>query len=532
MSWLGQVWHVAAKDVRQTAWAGALVLVGLALATHQALAVDSAIVAAPSPFLSGPVVFYLAGIVFAGLVVQADTPARSDAFWMTHPLAPTAVMGAKVLVAGALLVGLPVGCQILALWAYGSPSPVEALPLIGRSALVQAGVVAMALGAAAVTRDLQSYLLTLILGAVALSFLVGGVLSWLIRNGVRTNDFGSAPSTAPLYLIAGGVAVWLQYRQRSVARTLAWVLPLLAVGLVGGVIVQARTGPKVVGAEGTPPEWLQVQDLRVEVRDLREENFRGAPAESSLVTTLTAPDLPDGYRYTLLPEAWVELPDGTHRSLRLLSRPEPSRPLRVPMDRVRWRDDEVLRPRGDLGAAVLGVPKDLAALVREGGAVLVLGGRMEVSAPRPVAEWPLKAGGRARAGSRVLELVALDLGGSAPTFDVSAEEIVSEWQGWRASPLDDVSLILVDESGTMAAPLVSRSGGGGSGQPLVLPTVEARRWASTYVIPASGRASATDDGVWWRGGRVLVAEWRPIGTYAVTGVRVPLHLSRYSDDSR
>ena len=96
MSWLTQVWHVVKKDVRQFRW----LLVVQVLAT--AMAVTA--VVGPSSHMGGsgfPRVFptsldwYLVlvglAVLISAVVVQADSPSRSDAFWASRPLHPLAV---------------------------------------------------------------------------------------------------------------------------------------------------------------------------------------------------------------------------------------------------------------------------------------------------------------------------------------------------------------------------------------------------------------------------------------------------------
>ena len=160
MNWLAQVWHIAKKDVLQLRW-----LLGV-----QVLATGMALAAAVSPSFhlgepiftstdSGvvlPMAILFLGILISVLVVQTDSPSRSDAFWASRPLHPLAVLTAKGATLGVFLLGLPLAAQAVVLWQHAVP-PAEMLPMLGASLIFAGGLVVGAAALAALTADLSAF---------------------------------------------------------------------------------------------------------------------------------------------------------------------------------------------------------------------------------------------------------------------------------------------------------------------------------------------------------------------------------------
>jgi hypothetical protein len=151
MTWLGQVLHVARKDLREEAWSLGAYLAVIAIA---ALAVF-----APPGFTYTAVfafIVFLLGMIVAVAVVQSDSPTASDSFWGSRPIRPTAMLGAKVLLA-ALIVLVPSIVQGAALLAFDANGG-QAAFAIAHSAKVYALWLLAAMAIAALTRDIRTFI--------------------------------------------------------------------------------------------------------------------------------------------------------------------------------------------------------------------------------------------------------------------------------------------------------------------------------------------------------------------------------------
>ena len=223
MNWLGQVRHVAAKDVRQTRWLLLGYVAIVALTTR-----DAAWLLVPrrgSP--EGLVLLVVAcGMFVVAALVQADSPTRGDAFWASKPLDASAVFAAKLVVTGAIVIGVPIVGQLAALLAIGTSA--ERLPLL---LLVAAWSYALwllaAMLVAALTKDLRTFA-TVFIGICV-------VLLFAMSELVPSHQY-SVGQRAQAFLTYGGAAVALAavftlYRTRD-TRPRMW-----AVGIVATIVI-------------------------------------------------------------------------------------------------------------------------------------------------------------------------------------------------------------------------------------------------------------------------------------------------------
>ena len=214
MTWLAQIPHVMAKDLRQARWP----IAGYALAVIVTWLIAWQWPAAFSnEFDFTMVLIVIAGMFVAGMLIQADSPIRSDAFWASRPLHPTAVLAAKVTLTLSFIIGVPVVAQLHVLLANGIPVG-EAVLMGLRSAWVYGLWLLIAITISAITSDLRSFTLGLVL------IPVGILLLMIVSDVVARGAPGSA--TSPFRLVSGwvalvvgiGAAVWLLvvlYRTRS-----------------------------------------------------------------------------------------------------------------------------------------------------------------------------------------------------------------------------------------------------------------------------------------------------------------------------
>lgn len=153
MTWLAQLRHVAAKDIRQ---ARVLLLVYfgvVAWATWGACKLTGP----DKTSTQGAMIFVVAtGLFVVAALVQADSPTRSDAFWPSRPFYASAVFAAKLFVMGAIVIGLPLAGQFIALSAIGTtPARIPMLLLV--AAWSYALWLFAAMIVAALTRDLRTF---------------------------------------------------------------------------------------------------------------------------------------------------------------------------------------------------------------------------------------------------------------------------------------------------------------------------------------------------------------------------------------
>ena len=112
MTWIAQLGHVVAKDVRQARWillVYGLVVIGVTISSLHAME------ATRLPASAFAAVIVLFGMVIVAWLVQDDSPFRADAFWASRPFYPSAVLGAKGLIAIVFIVGVPAIGQGIAL---------------------------------------------------------------------------------------------------------------------------------------------------------------------------------------------------------------------------------------------------------------------------------------------------------------------------------------------------------------------------------------------------------------------------------
>lgn len=525
MSWLEQVLHVVTKDVRQGAWAVALALAALLAATGAGLGA-AAIPPGDEPmsrsFLTqiffGAPLFYLAGALLVAVLVHGDSPSRSDADWVYRPLFPSAVLAAKLVVVAVLLLLLPLGAQFVILGAHGV-GPAQMPALLGSSAWVQLGLLGMVLAAAALTPDLKTYLLTLMLGAVAWEVLQS-LVTWTF-SGSAVALSGVGRRWLPLlWVVAGGSVALLQYRTRNTRRSVAFLLPVLLLGLT--FIEWTKVGP--MSSPGVP-EPLRAGPLEMALVTIRPDDIQPVAGGWVLQLEVSAPAAPRGYRYHVTPELTLVLADGTQHPLRSYS-------SRISFDRsgsqgegIRWRDGDPPHQRPGVGTMAVSVPPDLMDAVRRGGTRLVLGGSVFVSSPQALDPTPLEVGASTRSEGMSIEILSVGERDGGPFVVTGVREVTTDRTFVSFSPWDMVDVALVDRDGEEGVRLTSRSGGGPGTRPLVLLGVQVRNRSVGLVprmsVPSEGDGSPP----WWRDGTLLVTAWRALGAYPVPETSLDLRIA-------
>ena len=254
MTWLAQVGHVTAYEMRRARWY--LVAWGVLLLTATALTAGPFMV--PYSTLD---VLAAAVTVFGALIltaaIQEDAPVRVGSYWTTLPLMPSAVAAARLLL-GLLFILLPAICGFAALATLGAPRLAGA-QMIARGAWAF-GLILLALAVvAAITDDLQSFVLTAVFAAIVWLLAGTAIAALLPQTILRPTGPAWVPPPAPrvphllflVTLIGGGgacVILGLVYRRRDVGRLIR--LPALliapmaawaAIGAVGSAYVNVRS---------------------------------------------------------------------------------------------------------------------------------------------------------------------------------------------------------------------------------------------------------------------------------------------------
>ncbi len=220
MSWLMQVWHVAKKDVRQFRWLLALQVLATVM-TVTAVGASSNHMGGPgfprmfpSPSLDWWVVLVGLAVFISAVVVQADSPSRSDAFWASRPLHPMAVLMAKGVTLAVFLLAIPLVGEVMLLSQH-AVSPAEMVPMLAESLASQAGIVVAAATLAALTANLSAFFMVG-LGAGVAAAAVGGVIDTVLGNTFDT----LAPVEMLVPVLVLGLAVLAhQYSSRNLRRS-------------------------------------------------------------------------------------------------------------------------------------------------------------------------------------------------------------------------------------------------------------------------------------------------------------------------
>jgi hypothetical protein len=217
MTWAAQVRHVMAKDVRHARWlllgyAGIVVLAWAHAQTSREV-----------PQVSSDLPAFLVvvvGVFAAGFLVQDDSPTRSDAFWASRPLQPTALLAAKT----ALLLLALVVPPLIALSAVLATNGLSAVGIVAqaaRSAWIYGLWLFVAMLLAAVTREFRSLLVALVIIPGVMGLMTISATWWLFRRAIW--QFGVVTSVAPALftIVAAGTGTALLitlYRRRDVRR--------------------------------------------------------------------------------------------------------------------------------------------------------------------------------------------------------------------------------------------------------------------------------------------------------------------------
>jgi len=194
----------------------------------------------------GPTLGTIVLVVLVALLVQEESPAGTNAFWLTRPMSRSAVLGTKALL-GALLLGLPALAEVIVLALAGVTGHDLALA-VPEIVLGELQVILLAAVLAALTPNFARF-------AIALAVVwVGLYLATLGANWVSTS-LGGNSAAAVIYTST----LW---KSRTIAHDL-----LIAVGFGAAFAYQyltRRTGraPQACGLSPRQAQGPEIQARR------------------------------------------------------------------------------------------------------------------------------------------------------------------------------------------------------------------------------------------------------------------------------
>ena len=501
MTWLAEVRHVLAKDVRQFRW-----MVAVYLAFVLAAMVRSAGWAALDVLGSGlaPIAVVLSGMIIIASTVQTDSPIRENAFWATHPLRPSVMAGAKVGFA-MLLVAMGLVAQAVALGAYDLGGADTAFLLVATaSATMSWLIVAMVIGA--ITRELPSFLLTVIALPVLGYTLVMVFMQLLPPQGSQTIVLPDSAGAGWRWLaLLGGIGIvaWLYRWRDGRRRTRAMAVVVAALALYTATL----PFPDDDDALPSVPEDLS---LALEVD---EDGTRG----SEMQLRVTGPVASSAVARRFEPrEFTIRLRnDSTLRldpSMLAVFGGNFSVPPVPPIPGVRWIDHPAESVISH--SMLLRLPYDGAPVRVDDITTVSIAGRMILSEPRTLARMPLRVGAevvndgyRIRVDRWTPTVPELPLAIAVSVVHVAAMRPVPGSLQEQA-----LSAAIINERRGEGFVLQQRGTGSGS-DGLVLPGVPARALELRYDRSSGARPSSLPDADWLRDAELLIFREVPVGAY-------------------
>lgn len=516
MRWHAQVAHVMRKDLRASrAHVVAYVVVVLGAT---AAAVTGALHGAGLSLLWMISVIVM-GVVVTALLIHADSPRASNAFWITLPLHRSAVLAAKV-TGVILLLLLPLAGQFAALRAHGVP--VDALSaLLGRSALSYAAWLGMGAVIAALTPDFRTFAVGLVIVWVAETIAANAIIYWVGDPWSGAPPFYGLPRLATM--VCGALFVLAhQYRTRNLLRSVMIAAGILIAGLAVPLVwSQQAQAPAPAAAPATLPEALSAATLAVgETRmDAGEDPWIGLQLNGAS----------DVHQYLLIhPVARLHGRDGSSVPVEFHSS-DPHLSLNSPLPRLEgettWLGERTFPP-GIIKMVRVRLSPEQRAALRRGDARLTLEGSLEVRAARVWADLPLATGANAASGGRRVRVVRVENSGGRPVVELDREFVGSpSGRGSRLSEsrFDVVDHVLVNPASGEAVAL-RQAGGSGSSFGLVLPGPDAWTTRQTFELGRDSDSGITDR--WLRQARLHLIEWVTVGSAPVGVTAPPVRESR------
>ena len=508
MTVIGQALHVARKDIRESSWP---------IAVYAALVVLAAVgvVATSSPvwLLSIWRAMYfvvISGMVLVAILVQSDSPGRTDAFWATRPLKPTAVVTAKLLVAAVVVLGFALVAQSFALSSFD----VHGMALLRRlpaAAFAYGCWLLVAMALAAVTKDLKTLIVALLFTLVVTYLPWVFLAAWIWNAPVIDANSWSAVASRLIGLFgaAGSVALlfWLYRRRERGPRAIV----AASAAVVGALIGAFGTPPLSVSPSASGPDVGGRTAIQVSMSRTHSGNIGDVLLDVRPTTT------PPGRALTLWDaHAELELSDGTKL------RPTTTSPIvdlysvRPSLSNNRWLGTSL----DSTFAGLLWLRADAAQLraLDRGIRRITITGRVWETVPRVVGTMPLVIDSRLTSSGRRAMLTSWSHNRGQGEMRVDVTQL--PWPVADAGPRvvstgGPLAYALVNDARHEALPLFVNGASHGASW-LVMPGDAA--WMSNLTLRtqaySNGPESPVDDR-WFDGARLWFIDWVPVDSYPV-----------------
>jgi ABC-type transport system involved in multi-copper enzyme maturation permease subunit len=504
MKWHAQVVHIVRKDLFLSRW----LLLAYVAVVLGATAVAAGWLAAGTNFYPlWSLSLVLLGMVLFALLVQADSPQRTDAFWITLPFSRSAMFAAKVAGAVLLLLVVPLLGQFAALLAHAVPR-VDIPRMLFSSTLAFGAWLGLAAVIAALTRDLRTFIVALTL--VMLGWFVGmQVLGAFLSSG--STEESPSRFLVPAIVVGGSLFVLAYlYRTRNVRRG-AWIAILLGCATVVLPLAASRSTPAETAVLGSIPEPLRPAALSV--KDFRLQ----ANGRATLGLELSGASA--SHQYLLVsPTGHLEMPDGSSVQVEIQGGEGAYLPLNDPVphpgEGLVWLGERTFHRGGVTGVQIVFSPGQRAALAG-GDARLTVRGRLEVREARVRGELPLETGATGAFDGRRLRVLEVGRFEGGPAVELQISSVSSSRSAgagspWSRPPGRPTSHALVNHEAGEAIALTEMGSSGGSFG-LVLPGNET--WTTTKTLqPGPGISEVRIAGDWLRHARLLIMDWVPVGS--------------------
>lgn len=489
------------KDLREARWLVAAYVGIVALSTAHALRLP----ATSNDLLDVSMFFFVGvGLFVVATLVQADSPTRSDAFWASRPFHPSAVLGAKLVLAILIVLGPPLLGQSAALSRLALESGALAW-LLGQSMYVYAMWLLVSMVVAALKRDLRTFVVTII-GIPLLDMALAAAFSWFPSTS-------SVMRITVAILTAVGAVVLLAvlYRTRDIRRRTS----VAGFVVVTGAFCALFADVSNTASTAKPAAPFRDIGLRVEVPDSLKM------AESTQLHLVVRFDnAPGNERLTFMPESalfhlrngktlqtWIE-----RRSVTLFT------PVLPIAGNITWLDRRD-SSSGGRGGIVVALSDDDRLAIRGGAASVVVQGTVIATTPRIIGTFGLGHGqSAARDGARA-DLIMVGHGLSDTMIEVRVTSATSSLRPTPASAGFDAGTLdfaLVNATRAEARMLYRREvmARGGS---LVLPGIDYHDETSQFHTEGPGGATVRVDDDWMFRAKVVVADWIAHDRYSVRG---------------
>jgi hypothetical protein len=490
MTWLGQVLHVARKDVQEEAWPLGGYLAVTAIASTMAF--SQTLFRYGGPLAT---IVFLLGLVLAAAIVQSDSPIMSTSFWGSRPFQPTAMLGAKVLVV-SLIVFVPAIAQYVALSAL-DVNGWQAVFVTAHSARVYVVWLLAAMVVAGLTRDVRTFIVSL--AAMYYATIVLTAQLW---------DRIGGPALWTAIAVSGAIALLMLLYRRRDARRRMWIVAIVVV--TSAVTAASMSEPTPANATTASTPAAMRMPIRVEVL------YADRLGKDEYLNLRVAAGADPGPRRFVLAvhRVTVRLRDGTAMSVGEKGYSSVVVAAGNPLgSSIRWLHSESdLEPQFSLQLS----PEQRSA-ISKGVTGLELSGSVYVLEPRIIAMVPITQQ-RSVTGNgmrlRILNATPASDGGELNVETVS----VAQLQTTPSLSLGPIALrlrnqwALVNEArGEAVYPVQPRSSSGLD--QLVLPSLRLATEAPTLQLKQF--QGTVRDAAWFMGTRLALVGWTSRGRYDV-----------------